>query len=433
MKKDTLVIVGASLAGGSGAVQLRKEGFDGRIVLVGEESEAPYERPELSKGYLRGTKERGKLDVRETAFYGENSIELLTSTRVTAIDAKARDVLLSDRQRIRFDGLLLATGSSPRRLRLPGSDLGGIHYLRTVSDSNAIREAAAGAHKAVVVGGGWIGAEVAASLRELGLEVTMVLPEPAPLERVLGPEVGAVYRDLHRQHGVELRPGQRLSAFLGRSSIQAVQTGDGTRIPCDFVVVGAGASPRIELAIQAGLDVAGGVLVDARLETSVPGIYAAGDVAEAWNPALETRIRVEHWDNAKRQGRAAARNMLGVGEPYDGIPYFYSDQYDLGMEYSGYAPSWDRVVFRGDPASRQFIAFWLRDGRVVAGMNANIWEVNDALAGLVRSGHEVSVERLTDESVPLEDLDALRAEPAIGSPSSRREEAGTPPAEKPRP
>jgi 3-phenylpropionate/trans-cinnamate dioxygenase ferredoxin reductase subunit len=433
MKKDTLVIVGASLAGGSAAVQLRKDGFDGRIVLVGEEPEAPYERPELSKGYLRGTKERGKLDVREAEFYGENSIELLTSTRVTTIDAKARDVLLSDGQRIRFDQLLLATGSSPRRLKLSGSDLAGIHYLRTVSDSDAIREATAGAHKAVVIGGGWIGAEVAASLRELGLEVTMVLPEPAPLERVLGPEVGAVYRDLHREHGVELRPGQRLSAFLGRRSIEAVQTDDGTRIPCDFVVVGAGASPRIELAAQAGLDVARGVLVDARLETSVPGIYAAGDVAEAWNPTFETRIRVEHWDNARRQGRAAARNMLGIGEPYDRIPYFYSDQYDLGMEYSGYAPSWDRVVFRGDPASRQFIAFWLRDGRVVAGMNANIWEVNDALAGLVRSGPEVSVERLTDESVPLEDLDALRAEPPLGSPSSRRKGAGTPPTERPRP
>ena len=433
MKKDTLVIVGAGLAGGSAAVQLRKDGFDGRIVLVGDEPEAPYERPELSKGYLRGTKERAKLDVREAAFYGENSIELLTSTRVTAIDAKARDVLLSDGQRIPFDRLLLATGSSPRRLKLSGSDLAGIHYLRTVSDSDAIREAAAGAHKAVVVGGGWIGAEVAASLRELGLEVTMVLPEPAPLERVLGPEVGAVYRDIHREHGVELRPGQRLSAFLGRGSIEAVQTGDGTRIPCDFVVVGAGASPRIELAAQAGLDVASGVLVDARLETSVPGIYAAGDVAEAWNPTFEARIRVEHWDNARRQGRAAARNMLGVGEPYDRIPYFYSDQYDLGMEYSGYAPSWDRVVFRGDPASRQFIAFWLRDGRVVAGMNANIWEVNDALAGLVRSGHEVSVER-ADRRIGA----AGRPRCAAGQtrrwqPLFQARRAGTPPAEKPRP
>jgi 3-phenylpropionate/trans-cinnamate dioxygenase ferredoxin reductase subunit len=415
MDSDRFVIVGASLAGARAAGQLRKDGFGGRIVLVGEEAEPPYERPELSKGFLRRTIERAKLNVLPPEYWAENDVELLTSTRAESIDPGRREVVLAGGRRIRFDRLLLATGSSPRRLDIPGSGLAGIHYLRTVADSEAIRDAAAEAHRAAVVGGGWIGAEVAGSLRELGLEVALVMPEALPLERVLGPEVGAIYRDLHLEHGVELVPRRRVVAFHGRSGVEAVETADGTRIGCDFVVVGAGAIPRTELAAAAGLAVEGGVLVDEKLETSVPGIFAAGDIAAAWNPLFGTRIRVEHWDNARRQGRAAARNMLGIGEPYDRVPYFYSDQYDLGMEYSGFAPSWDRVVFRGDVAGREFIAFWLRAGRVVAGLNANIWDVNDKLAALVGWGGEVSIERLTDPSVPLDDFDALM----IDGPSSR--------------
>jgi 3-phenylpropionate/trans-cinnamate dioxygenase ferredoxin reductase component len=418
VQEDAFVIVGASLAGASAAVQLRKDGFDGRIVLVGEEPEGPYERPELSKGYLRGSFERAKLDVKSPEFYAENSIELLTSTAVTAIDTKACEVSLQDGRRLGYDRLLLATGSAPRHLDLPGAELEGIHYLRTVSDADAIRAAAARAHKVVVVGGGWIGSEVAASLRQLGLEVTLILREAVPLEIPLGPEIGAVYRDLHLEHGVKLLPGQHVEGFQGRTQVEAVETADGTRHACDFAVVGAGARPRIALAAKAGLEVGSGILVDAHLESSVPGIYAAGDVAEAWNPVFETRIRVEHWDNAKRQGRAAARNMLGIGEPYGRVPYFYSDQYDLGMEYSGFAPTWDRVVFRGDPAKREFISFWLRGDRVVAGMNANVWEVNDSIAALVSSGQPVSVERLTDPAVPLTDLDALSPDHATSTGSS---------------
>jgi 3-phenylpropionate/trans-cinnamate dioxygenase ferredoxin reductase component len=408
MAEQSFVIVGASLAGGSAAVQLRKDGFEGRIVLVGDEAVAPYERPELSKGYLQGTKDRAKLDVKPATFYPENSIDLRTSTRVTGIDPGSQTVTLDGGELLHYDRLLIATGCEPRHLDLPGSNREGIHYLRTLADSDSIRAAAAQAHQAVVVGGGWIGAEVAASLRQLGLEVTLVLLESVPLERVMGPEVGGIYRDLHLEHGVRLMPGRRAAAFNGGESVTAVQTDDGQTVPADLVVVGAGATPRLELATAAGLAVASGILVDARLESSVPGIFAAGDVADAWNPAFETRIRVEHWDNAKRQGRAAARNMLGFGEPYERVPYFYSDQYDLSMEYSGFAPRWDRVVFRGDTGAREFIAFWLRDGRVVAGMNANISDVNDAIAALVRWGQEVSVERLTDASVPLDDLEALR-------------------------
>lgn len=407
MTRQTFVIVGASLAGATAAAQLRKEGFNGRIVLVGEEQHPPYERPALSKDYLRGATKRARLDVRGQAFYLDNAIELRTGTRATAIEPGSREVLLDDGRRLRYDRLLLATGASPRRLEVPGSGLAGVHYLRTVGDADAIRAAAARAGRAVVIGAGWIGAEVAASLRQLGLPVALVAPGSMPLERVLGTEVGAVYRDLHAEHGVELVMNRRVVAFRGRDAIEAVETADGTRIEGDLIVVGAGARPRTELATEAGLDVGDGILVDEHLETSAPGVFAAGDVAAAWHPLFGARIRVEHWDNARRQGRAAAGSMLGKAEPYVRIPYFYSDQYDLGMEYAGHAPAWDRVVFRGDPAGRAFVAFWLLDGRVAAGMNANVGQVNDAIAALVGSRERVAVERLTDPAVALDDLEAL--------------------------
>jgi 3-phenylpropionate/trans-cinnamate dioxygenase ferredoxin reductase subunit len=304
-------------------------------------------------------------------------------------------------------------GVSPRRLEVPGNRLAGIHLLRTAEDADAIRDAAARAHRAVVVGGGWIGAEVAASLRQLGLPVALVAPGSVPLERQLGTEVGTVFRDLHAEHGVELVMGQRAAAFRGRAAVEAVETTDGTRIGADLVVVGGGAIPRTELAASAGLQIQDGILVNEFLESSVPRIYAAGDIAAAWHPLIGTRLRVEHWDNAKRQGRTAARNMLGNAEPYVRIPYFYSDQYDFGMEYAGHAAMWDRVVFRGEPGTRAFVAFWLHDGRVVAGMNANLWGINDAIAALVRSKQQVVVERLIDAAVALDDLDALLRPPTL--------------------
>jgi len=407
VNRPTFVIVGASLAGTNAAAQLRKDGFDGRIVLVGEERDRPYERPPLSKDYLRGETERAKLDVHGPDFYAENAIELRLSARAVALEPAGREVVLEDGERLRYERLLLATGASPRRLEVPGAGLAGVHYLRTVGDADAIRAALATAHRVVVVGGGWIGAEVAASARQLGLPTAIVADTSVPLERVLGPEVGAIYRDLHLEHGVELVMGQRAVAFHGRTAVEAVETGDGRRIEGDLVVVGIGAIARAELAASAGLEVGDGVLVDEHLESSVPGIFAAGDVAAAWHPLLGARIRVEHWDNARRQGRAAARNMLGLAEPYVRVPYFYSDQYDLSMEYAGHAPAWDRVVFRGEPARREFLAFWLRDGRVVAGMSANIGRMSGAISALVASGRQVLVDRLVDPAVPLDDLEAL--------------------------
>ncbi len=403
----TIVIIGAGLTGAKAAEALRTESYDGRIVVFGDESHPPYLRPPLSKEYLRGETPPATLLVHPQTWYEEQRIELNPASPVTAIDPAQRRVVLADGHRLPFDRLLIATGSAPRRLDIPGNDLAGVHYLRTLEDSDAIRDAAAGANRVVVVGGGWIGAEVAASIRQLGRPVALLAPGSVPLERMLGPEVGAIYRDLHAGHGVELVLSQRAAAFRGRTRVESVETADGTRIEGDLVVVGVGANPRTRLAVEAGIDVDDGILVDGLLETSVPGIFAAGDVAAAWHPLLGSRLRVEHWDNARRQGRAAARNMLGLAEPYVRIPYLYSDQYDLGMEYAGFAPEWERVVFRGEPASGEFVAFWIRGGRVVAGMNASVWKVNEAITALVASGMPVDVGRLVDPAMPLDDLQAL--------------------------
>jgi len=400
----TFVVVGASLAGAKAAETLRLEGFDGRVVLVGEEAERPYQRPPLSKEYLRGEAGREKVYVHDEAFYAEHGIELRTSTRVDGIDVAAAQVLLDDGERLRYDRLLLATGAVPRRLPLPGSDLPGVHYVRTMEESESLRQAITPTSRVVVLGAGWIGSEVAAAARQMGADVVLIERGRLPLERVLGPEVGAVYRDLHTDHGVELLSETGIDVINGTRSVQRVRTSSGRSIACDLVVIGVGAAPRVELAEAAGLVIDDGIAVDERLETGTPGIFAAGDVAAAWHPFYQARIRVEHWANALHQGPTAARNMLGLETTYDRLPYFYSDQYDLGMEYTGYAPTWDKVVFRGDPEGRQFIAFWLADGRVVAGMNANVWDVTDPIRELIRRRIPVDASRLADPDEPLEDL-----------------------------
>jgi 3-phenylpropionate/trans-cinnamate dioxygenase ferredoxin reductase subunit len=400
---QTFVIVGASLAGAKAAEALRQEGFEGRVVLIGAEPERPYERPPLSKDYLQGESEREKVFVHEPSFYAEQNIDLRLAQTVTELDSREREVTLESGERLGFDRLLLATGAEPRRLSIPGSDLDGIHYLRTLADSDSLRETLRGGGRLVVVGAGWIGAEVGASARQLGAEVTMIEPFSVPLERVLGRELGGVYRDIHRDHGVELLLETGVTAFEGKKGVERVRTENGREIDCDAVAVGVGVSPRTSLAEAAGLDVDNGVLVDERLETSAPGIFAAGDVANQLHPTLG-RLRVEHWANALNQGPAAARAMLGRDAVYDRLPYFFSDQYEVGMEYSGYATEWDEVVFRGDPADREFIAFWLHEQRVVAAMNVNVWDVNEHLQALIRSRRSVEPATLTDSDTPLESL-----------------------------
>jgi 3-phenylpropionate/trans-cinnamate dioxygenase ferredoxin reductase component len=405
---QTFVIVGASLAGAKAAETLRTEGFEGQVVLIGEEPVRPYERPPLSKTYLRGETDFDGAAVHEPGFYDEQNIDLRTSSTVVSIDPAAREVSLASGESLTYDRLLLATGARPRRLEVPGSTLDGILYLRTVEDSDAIRRAVTASVPVVVIGAGWIGAEVAASSRQLGADVTMVEMAAVPLERVLGYEVGAIYRDLHAEHGVRLHLGVGIESIRGADRVEEVRLTDGTVLPAGAVIVGVGVSPRTDLAEAAGLKLDNGVVTDQYLATSAGGIYAAGDVANVLYPSYGAHIRLEHWSAALNQGPAAARNMVGEPTAYDRVPYFYSDQYDLGMEYRGWAPKFDQVVLRGDPSRREFIAFWLRDGRVEAGMNANVWDQGEAIEALIRADRPVDVDRLTDTDV---DLAGLVAEP----------------------
>jgi 3-phenylpropionate/trans-cinnamate dioxygenase ferredoxin reductase component len=400
----TFVIVGASLTGAKAAETLRAEGFDERVVLIGAEDERPYERPPLSKDYLRGEAERATVYVHPEGFYAEHDIELRLGRTAVSLNVAGRELALDDGERLRYDRLLLATGAEPRRLSIPGGDLDGVLYLRSVADCDALRARLDRGGAVVVIGAGWIGAEVAASARQRGLDVTVIDPLTVPLERVLGTEVGAVYRDIHLDHGVQMLLGTGVEAFEGGTAVERVRTSDGRVLDCDFVVVGVGVQPRIGLAVQAGLAVENGILVDEHLQTSAAGVFAAGDVANAHHPFYEERIRVEHWANALHQGPVAARAMLGEPDVYDRLPYFFSDQYDVGMEYAGFARSWDRVIFRGDPATREFIVFWLTGDRVVAGMNVNVWDVIDPIQRLIGERVAVDDRRLADPDVPLAEL-----------------------------
>jgi 3-phenylpropionate/trans-cinnamate dioxygenase ferredoxin reductase subunit len=400
----TFLIVGASLAGAKAAETLRAEGFDERVVLIGAEDERPYERPPLSKDYLRGEVDRETVYVHPEGFYAEHDIELRLGRTAVSLNTAARELALDDGERLRYDRLLLTVGAEPRRLSIPGGELDDVLYLRSVADCDALRERLDRGGRVVVIGAGWIGAEVAASARQRGLEVTVIDPLTVPLERVLGTEVGAVYRDLHLDHGVRMLHGTGVEAFDGGTRVERVRTTDGRELDCDFVVVGVGVQPRTVLAAQAGLAVDNGILVDEHLQTGTPGVFVAGDAANAHHPFYGERIRVEHWANALHQGPVAARAMLGEPDLYDRLPYFFSDQYDVGMEYAGFARTWDRVVFRGDPATREFIAFWLVEDRVVAGMNANVWDVTDTIQRLIRERVAVDDRRLADPDVSLDDL-----------------------------
>jgi 3-phenylpropionate/trans-cinnamate dioxygenase ferredoxin reductase component len=404
MSAPTFVIVGGGLAAGKAAAHLREQGFDGRLLVICAEPERPYERPPLSKDYLRGESERDKAYVNDAQFYAADEVELLTSSRVDALDVGEQRVRLNNGNSISFDKLLLATGAQPRRLDVPGSDLEGIQYLRTFADADAIRERVKDGVRVAVVGAGWIGSEVAASARGLGAEVTLIDPLPLPNVRIFGEEIGAFYRDVHAQHGVELLLGTGVSAFEGDGAVRGVRTSDDRIVECDFAVVGIGVAPRTELAEAAGLELTNGIAVDQALRTSAENVFAAGDVADAWHPFYERRIRVEHWANALNQGPAAARSMLGESVSYDRIPYFFSDQYEVGMEYSGYATEWDEVRFRGNPAGGEFVAFWLKDRRVLAGMNVNVWDVNQHVQALIRSRQPIDTGALSDPDTPLETL-----------------------------
>jgi 3-phenylpropionate/trans-cinnamate dioxygenase ferredoxin reductase subunit len=412
MSEQTFIIVGAGVAGAKAAEELRTAGFDGRVLLIGTEPELPYERPPLTKDYLRGESPREKAHVHKPGFYEQHQIELETGATATELDPVQSRIKLADGRWVGYYRLLLATGAEPRRIAITGAELDGVHYLRTLTDCDALRERLKVGGRVVVVGGGWIGSEFAASARQGGLEVTVVDPSPLPLERIFGAEIAAFYRDVHRDHGVELVLGEGVEAFEGERAVTRVRTTAGRAFECDFVLVGIGVTPCVELASGAGLAIDNGILVDEKLATSAPGVFAAGDVANAFHALYGERIRTEHWANALNQGPAASRAMLGEPVSYDRIPYFFSDQYDVGMEYSGHAPEWDEVVFRGNPVDGEFIAFWLREQRVVAGMNVNVWDVNEHVQALIRSRQPIDVAALADRDTP---LDSLAGDPTTPS------------------
>jgi 3-phenylpropionate/trans-cinnamate dioxygenase ferredoxin reductase component len=400
----TFVIIGGGLGGAKAAEALREKDFDGQIIVCADEDHLPYERPPLSKEFLAGKKSLDDFTVHDSAWYRENEIDLRLNARVLSVDRAAHTVELPDNTRVEYDKLLLATGSRSRRLPIPGSDAAGVHYLRTFEDASALNSALAEGSSLAVVGAGWIGLEVAASARQRGVNVTVVETAKLPLVGAVGEEVGAVFAALHRDHGVDLRLDSEVKEITtADGKATGLRLGDGASVAADAVLVAVGAQPNIELADQAGLSTGdGGVLVDAALRTSDHDIYAVGDIAAAEHPLFGSRIRTEHWANALKQPAVAAAGMLGEKAEYTELPYFFTDQYDLGMEYAGYAPTYNRVVFRGDVDGREFVAFWLdADNRVLAGMNVNIWDVLDDVKSLIRSKSAVDPDKLADPQAPL--------------------------------
>ena len=409
MRRERVIIVGGGLTAARAAQALRKHGFDGEAVVVTAERRLPYERPPLSKGYLTGSDASSVVYPLGAAWYRDHDVEVRRGVRATALDTHRR-VVETDAGELAYDRLLLATGASPRRFEGPGAGLRGVHLLRSLPDSTHLRTALrVGGRRVVVVGAGWIGLETAAAARGYGNAVTLLGRGEVPLAAEIGSEMGVVFARLHEEQGVALRMGTAVSALEGeRGRVTRVVLGTGERVPADLVVFGIGATPNTELAASAGLAIENGVLTDAAFRTGADGVFAAGDVANVFNPTLGHHLRVEHWANADRTGRAVGRALAGAEVEYDEIPYFYTDQYDLGMEYSGYRELADgaELVVRGDLAGREFVAFWLKEGRVVAGMNVNVWDVNDEVQRLIRSGAVVDRAALADAGTPLSSVGA---------------------------
>jgi 3-phenylpropionate/trans-cinnamate dioxygenase ferredoxin reductase subunit len=402
----SFVIVGANLTGGAAVSTLRTEGFEGRIVLVGEESHVPYERPPLSKGYLRGEESFEDLLLRPHRWYQENDVELRLGSTARRLDPGSRAVELSDGERLAYDRLLVATGGRNRGLAVPGADLDGVLDLRTIEDADRIRAEASSGRSVVVVGAGFIGCEVAASLRRLGVDVEVVEIFEVPLQRAVGKEVGRVYEGIHRDEGVRFHFDDVVERFEGRGRVEAVVTRGGVTIDCDFVVVGVGIQPNVEWLAGSGVEVGNGVVVDEFCRTSADGVYAAGDVAEHWHPLFERRLRVEHWDNALKQGATAARSMMGQEEPFDDPHWFWSDQYDHNLQSMGFAPEWDHLVVRGSMEERAFVAFYVKDDLVRQAVGLNRGKEVRRSASIIRARRPVDPAVLRNEDVDLKKLGA---------------------------
>ncbi|MBM7365536.1 NAD(P)/FAD-dependent oxidoreductase [Gordonia hydrophobica] len=398
------VIIGGGLAGAKTAEGLRDNGFAGSIIIITDESVAPYERPPLSKEFIAGSKSLPDFTVHDDAWYRDKDVDVWFDTRVTAFDPVVKTVTIDDGSHIKYTTLILATGSASVHPPIDGADADGVHYLRSIDDATALLSVLGEGKRLAIIGGGWIGLEIAAGARGRGTEVTVVESAAQPLQAALGAEIGAAFADLHRQHGVDLRLESTVAAITvadGRAT--GLTLADGTGIDADAVLIAVGARPEIALAEAAGLTIADrGVATDAGLRTSAPDVYAVGDIAAAEHPALGTRIRTEHWANALNQPAVAAQNIVGGNAEYTRMPYFFTDQYDLGMEYRGHSDGYTSVVTRGDVAGREFLAFWVNDdGVVLAGMNVNIWDAGDDIAALVEARRPVDTATLADPAVPL--------------------------------
>ncbi|MBY4568906.1 FAD-dependent oxidoreductase [Gordonia sihwensis] len=404
---DPVVIIGGGLAGAKTAEQLRENGYSGGVVLIAAERVAPYERPPLSKEFLAGSKSLPEFTVHDEAWYADNDVDLKLGVRAEAVDTASRTVRLSDGGALAYSALVLATGSTSVHPPIDGADAAGVHYLRTVDEASALLETFGEGKRLAVIGGGWIGLEVAAAARRRDTEVTVVEAADQPLRAALGPEIGAAFADLHRAHGVDLRTGRKVSSITvadGRAT--GLELDDGATVTADAVLIAVGARAETGLAEAAGLTLAdGGVATDSRLRTSAADVYAAGDIAAAMHPILRTRVRTEHWANALNQPAVVAENIVGRDTEYTRMPYFFTDQYDLGMEYRGLAEGYRRVVTRGDVSGLEFLAFWLDEaGTVLAGMNVNIWDAGDDIAALVQARRPVDAAALADPEVPLSSL-----------------------------
>jgi 3-phenylpropionate/trans-cinnamate dioxygenase ferredoxin reductase subunit len=404
MPADSCVVIGASLAGGRAAEALRQSGYGGRIVLVGAEPDRPYERPPLSKDYLRRELPEEKLYLRPAAYYSEQRIELRLGVRATRLDPAEKIVELESGERLPYDRLLIATGCELRRLGIPGVGLAGVRYLRTRVDSAALAALLEETRRVVVIGAGFIGSEVAASARMLGREVTLLEAAPVPLARALGAKMGEVCAAIHRDHGVDLRLSCGVKEFRGAGRVEEVVLADGSAVPCDVAIVGVGVAPTVGWLEGSGVALDNGVVVNEYCETSLPGVYAAGDVANAWNPLYGERLRVEHYDNAQNQGIAAGRAMAGVREPYAPVLFFWSDQYEHTLQYVGHGGGEDEVVLRGDPSTRSFTAFYLRQGRLRAAFAIGRPKEIMAARRLIQSGRQVDPGVLADRQADLRAL-----------------------------
>jgi 3-phenylpropionate/trans-cinnamate dioxygenase ferredoxin reductase component len=401
---EVFVVVGSSLAGGTAAATLREEGFDGRVILIGEEPQAPYERPPLSKEYLRGEQPFEDALVRPRDFYASNDIDTLFGTRATRLNPVDKTIELSGSDRVRYDKVLIATGSRNRRLPIPGLDLEGVYGLRTVEDCDRIRGEIRPGRRAAVVGMGFIGSEIASSLRQLGVEVVVIEAGKVPLHRVLGEEVGRIMEHIHRDHGVDMIFEEQVSGFEGRGRVERIVTQSGRRIECDFAVVGVGVEPVVDVVMGSGIEVDNGLVVDEYCRTNAEGVFAAGDVTNHYHPIFKQRMRVEHWHNALNQGAAAARNMMGMGSVYDGIHWFWSDQYDYNLQYVGFHKDWDKLVVRGSLENRDFIAFYVKDGLIAAAIGMNRGRDIRRATALIKARAAVETNQLRDDDVDLRKL-----------------------------